>query len=223
MYAKVPLHFWAPPRRWWLYRDLVQFGHNFGKILLTAHDLPMICLWFVCKLQGAPFKMRQKFCTCKFFSIRASRGRPAPARGSPGAGAARAAQVFPKITDLLKKLRFKSWVFVVFQGRLRRWWLYRDLIQFGHNFWKTLLAAHDLPMIPMICLWSPINLPGAPMKMRKKFCTCENFSVLQKFRKSAQNQWKMQFFNTFLLKKKRVFHWAKTPKMLSKMRKFPQF
>ena len=117
MYAKVPLRFWAPLRRWWLYRDLVQFGHNCGKILLTAHDLPMICLWSACKLQGPPFKMRQKLCTCDFFSIRASRGRPAPARGSPGAGAARAAQGCAKITDLLKKIRFKSWVFVVFQGR----------------------------------------------------------------------------------------------------------
>ena len=102
----------------------------------------------------------------------------------------------------------------------RRWWLYRDLIQFGHNLWKTLLTAHDLPMIPMICLWSPVYLPGATVKMRKKFCTCENFSVLQKFRKSAQNQWKMQFFNTFLLKKKRVFHWAKTPKMHSNLIEF---
>ena len=135
MYAKVPLYFWAPLRRWWLYRDLVQFGHNCGKILLTAHDLPMICLWSACKLQGAPFKMRQKFCTCDFFSIRASRGRPAPARGSPGAGAARAAQVFPKITDLLKKIRFKSWVFVVFQGRraISKWRGTLPLGNFDHS------------------------------------------------------------------------------------------
>ena len=120
MYAKVPLRFWAPPRRWWFYRDLIQFGHNFWKTLLTAHDLPMIpmiCLWSPIYLPGATVKMRKKFCTCKNFSNRASRGRPAPARGSPGAGAARAVQICAKITDLLKKIRFKSWVFVVFQGR----------------------------------------------------------------------------------------------------------
>ena len=111
-------------------------------------------------------------------------------------------------------------VHLYFWAPLRRWWLYRDLVQFGHNFKKTLLIAHDLPMIPMICLWSPVYLQGATVKMRKKFCTCENFSVLQKFRKSAQNQWKMQFFNTFLLKKKRVFHWAKTPKMHSNLIEF---
>ena len=135
MYAKVPLRFWAPLRRWWLYRDLVQFGHNCGKILLTAHDLPMICLWSACKLQGPPFKMRQKLCTCDFFSIRASRGRPAPARGSPGAGAARAAQVCLKITDLLKKIRFKSWVFVVFQGRraISKWRGTLPLGNFDHS------------------------------------------------------------------------------------------
>ena len=39
----------------------------------SAHDLPMICPWSAhdlpVYLQGAPFKMRQKFCTCEFFSI----------------------------------------------------------------------------------------------------------------------------------------------------------
>ena len=145
----------------------------------------------------------------------------APAKSSRS-GRAKFLMNFIENHWLLKKLRFKSWVFVVFQGR-RRWWLYRDLIQFGHNLWKTMLTAHDLPMIPMICLWSPVYLPEATVKMRKKFCTCENFSVLQKFRKSAQNQWKMQFLNTFLLKTKRVFHWAKSSKMHSKMRKFHQY
>ena len=80
-----------------------------------------------------------------------------------------------------------------------------------------MLTAHDLPMI---CLWSPVHLQVATVKMRKMFCTCEKFSVFQKLRKSAHNQWKMQFLNAFLLKKKRVFHWAKTSKMHSKMRNF---
>ena len=80
-----------------------------------------------------------------------------------------------------------------------------------------------LPLLSMICQRSRVYLQVATVKMRKMFCTCEKFSVFQKLRKSAHNQWKMQFLNAFLLKKKRVFHWAKTSKMHSKMRKFPQF
>ena len=38
-------------------------------ICLCRFHLPMICPWSACNLQGPPCKMRQKFCTCEFFSI----------------------------------------------------------------------------------------------------------------------------------------------------------
>ena len=104
--------------------DSIGIWYNLGIIFEKLCLPPMICpwpRWSACDrpyfYRGPRWKCAKKFCTCKNFSNRASRGRPAPARGSPGAGAARAAQVCLKITDLLKKIRFKSWVFVVFQGR----------------------------------------------------------------------------------------------------------
>ena len=67
MYAKVPLHFWAPPRRWWLYRDLVQFGHNFEKFCLP----PMICPWSACDrpyiYRGPRWKCAKNFVLVKIF------------------------------------------------------------------------------------------------------------------------------------------------------------
>ena len=54
------------------------------------------------------------------------------------------------------------------------------------------------------------------MKMRKKFCTCKIFSILQKCRKNAQNAKKKCDFWAFFLNKKRVFHSAIITKMLSK-------
>ena len=41
--------------------------------------------------------------------------------------------------------------------------------------------------------------------MRKKFCTCENFSFFQKSRKYAQNAMKTAIFSQFFINEKRVF------------------
>ena len=86
---------------------------------------------------------------------------------------------------------------------------------FANFFFETwflygLLVAHDLPMV---CLLSPLYLQAATVKMRKNFCTCENFSILQKCRKNAQNAMKKCDFGAFLLNKKRVFHSTKITKM----------
>ena len=67
MYAKVPLYFWAPLRRWWLYRDLVQFGHNFEQSCLP----PMICPWSACDrpyiYRGPRWKCAKNFVLVKIF------------------------------------------------------------------------------------------------------------------------------------------------------------
>ena len=41
--------------------------------------------------------------------------------------------------------------------------------------------------------------------MRKKFCTCENFSFFQKSRKYAQNAMKTGIFSHFFINEKRIF------------------
>ena len=87
---------------------------------------------------------------------------------------------------------------------------FREFFFCETRFRCGLLVAHDLAMI---CLWSPLYLQAATVKMRKKFCTCKNFSILQKCRKNAQNAKKKCDFWAFFLNKKRVFHSAKLPKM----------
>ena len=73
MYAKVPLYFWAPLRRWWLYRDLVQFGHNFEQSCLP----PMICPWSACDrpyiYRGLPSKCAKNFVLVNFFRFSKNR------------------------------------------------------------------------------------------------------------------------------------------------------
>ena len=87
---------------------------------------------------------------------------------------------------------------------------FREFFFCETRFRCGLLVAHDLPMI---CLLSPLYLQAATVKMRKNFCTCKNFSILQKCRKNAQNAKKKWDFWAFFLNKKRVFHSAKLPKM----------
>ena len=87
---------------------------------------------------------------------------------------------------------------------------FREFFFCETRFRCGLLVAHDLPMI---CLWSPLYLQAATVKMRKNFCTCKNFSILQKCRKNAQNAKKKWDFWAFFLNKKRVFHSARLPKM----------
>ena len=87
---------------------------------------------------------------------------------------------------------------------------FREFFFCETRFRCGLLVAHDLAMI---CLWSPLYLQAATVKMRKNFCTCKNFSILQKCRKNAQNAKKKWDFWAFFLNKKRVFHSAKLPKM----------
>ena len=87
---------------------------------------------------------------------------------------------------------------------------FREFFFCETRFRCGLLVAHDLAMI---CLWSPLYLQAATVKMRKIFCTCKNFSISQKCRKNAQNAMKKCDFGAFLLNKKRVFHSTKITKM----------
>ena len=48
---------------------LVYFFIFLFLICLCRFHLPMICPWSACNLQGLPCKIRQKICTCEFFSI----------------------------------------------------------------------------------------------------------------------------------------------------------
>ena len=48
--------------------------------------------------------------------------------------------------------------------------------------------------------------------MRKKFCTCENFSFFQKSRKYAQNAMKTAIFSQFFINEKRVFSFNESHK-----------
>ena len=124
------------------------------------------CPWSACDrpyiYRGPRWKCAKKFVLVKIFRI----GRPAAGRRRRGAAPARAAQVCPKITDLLKKIRFKSWVFVVFQGRLGA----GDYIGIWYNL-GIILEKFCLP--PMICPWSaydlPVNYRGLPSKCAKNF------------------------------------------------------
>ena len=75
---------------------------------------------------------------------------------------------------------------------------FREFFFCETRFRCGLLVAHDLAMI---CLWSPLYLQAATVKMRKNFCTCKNFSILQKCRKNAQNaKKKCDFWAFFLIK-----------------------
>ena len=89
------------------------------------------------------------------------------------------------------------------------WKSFREFF-FETWFLCGLLVAHDLPMI---CLWSPVYLQAATVKMRKKSCTCKKFSIFQKFGKNARNAKKKCDFFAFFLNKERVFHSTKITKM----------
>ena len=54
-----------------------------------------------------------------------------------------------------------------------------------------------LPLLSMICQRSRVYLQVATVKMRKFFCTCEIFSVFQKFRKKRPQAMKNAVFEYF--------------------------
>ena len=121
---------------------------------------------------------------------------------------------------LLKKLRFKSWVFVVFQGRLRRWWLYRDLVQFGHNFEQSCLP-------PMICPWSACDRPyiyrGPRWKCAKKFVLVKIFRFCKNSEKAPKTNEKCSFLILFCLRKNVFFIEQRRQKCIQKCENFPNF
>ena len=91
------------------------------------------------------------------------------------------------------------------------------------KFW----FLRNMPLSAPCCPCCPWSASGRAYIYRWPRWKCGNFFVLVKFfrfsknsAKSVHKQWRMQCLNTFLLKKKRVIHWAEHLKMHSKMRFF---
>ena len=128
----------------------------------------------------------------------------APAKSSRS-GRAKFLMNFIENHWLLKKLRFKSWVFVVFQGRLGA----GDYIGIWYNLG---IIFEKLCLPPMICPWSPWSAcdrpyiyRGLPSKCAKNFVLVNFFRFSKNREKSQKTQRKSGFLGHFLLIKTAFF------------------
>ena len=122
---------------------------------------------------------------------------PAASHGPPNS-----VRLLMKNHRLLKKLRFKSWVFVVFQGRLGA----GDYIGIWYNLG---IIFEKLCLPPMICPWSACDRPyiyrGLPSKCAKNFVLVNFFRFCKNREKSQKTQTKSGLFRNFFLRKSVFF------------------